>query len=145
LGCRDWTADPGSTQGPYWLCFSVAFSPDGKHIVSGSADETIRVWDVDVSSMSSDSYVDPGSHSPLIHPPTVDSDHSAKKIRTNFDLHNGWILGENQELLLWIPPIYRKGLWHPRNTLIIGTAITKLDFSHFVHGTSWVKCHSNAK
>ncbi|KAH9944633.1 hypothetical protein B0H21DRAFT_694743, partial [Amylocystis lapponica] len=60
-------------------------------------------------------------------------------------LRNGWILGESRELLLWIPPMYRKGLWHPRNTAILGTAITKLDFSHFVHGTPWVKCHSDAK
>ncbi|KAH9942674.1 hypothetical protein B0H21DRAFT_696253, partial [Amylocystis lapponica] len=58
---------------------------------------------------------------------------------------NGWILGENQELLLWIPPMYRKGLWSPRTKVIIGIPSTKLDFSHFVHGTSWVKCHSDAK
>jgi len=24
---------------------SVAYSPDGKHIVSGSADQTVKVWD----------------------------------------------------------------------------------------------------
>ena len=27
------------------LVFSVAFSPDGKTIVSGSADQTLKVWD----------------------------------------------------------------------------------------------------
>jgi WD40 repeat protein len=25
--------------------FSVAYSPDGKHIVSGSADKTVKIWD----------------------------------------------------------------------------------------------------
>ena len=27
-----------------WV-FSVAYSPDGKHIVSGSKDKTVKVWD----------------------------------------------------------------------------------------------------
>ena len=26
--------------------YSVAFSPDGKHIVSGATDNTVKVWDV---------------------------------------------------------------------------------------------------
>ena len=25
--------------------FSVAYSPDGKHIVSGSGDKTVKIWD----------------------------------------------------------------------------------------------------
>ena len=29
--------------------YSVAFSPDGKTIVSGSRDQTIKVWDAGVS------------------------------------------------------------------------------------------------
>ena len=31
---------------------SVAFSPDGSTIVSGSADETIKVWDAGVSALT---------------------------------------------------------------------------------------------
>ena len=32
-------------QGHTWTVTSVAFSPDGRHIVSGSWDQTIQVWD----------------------------------------------------------------------------------------------------
>ena len=31
---------------------SVAFSPDGKTIVSGSADKTLKVWDAGVSALT---------------------------------------------------------------------------------------------
>ena len=34
-----------------WV-MSVAFSPDGKTIVSGSRDETIKVWDAGVSALT---------------------------------------------------------------------------------------------
>ena len=32
--------------------FSVAFSPDGKTIVSGSADQTLKVWDAGASALT---------------------------------------------------------------------------------------------
>ena len=35
----------------HWV-MSVAFSPDGKTIVSGSYDKTIKVWDAGVSALT---------------------------------------------------------------------------------------------
>ena len=34
------------------VVYSVAFSPDGATIVSGSDDETIKVWDAGVSALT---------------------------------------------------------------------------------------------
>ncbi|EMD37022.1 hypothetical protein CERSUDRAFT_124014 [Gelatoporia subvermispora B] len=54
----------------------------------------------------------------------------------------GWIKGPRGELLLWIPPEYRKCLYGPRNTLVIGTGAVSLDMRHYVHGTDWTKCYT---
>jgi hypothetical protein len=54
---------------------------------------------------------------------------------------NGWVLGPNSELLFWVPPELRDGLWQPDNVAVITEAITtKLDLKHFVHGQSWALC-----
>ncbi|KAH9944900.1 hypothetical protein B0H21DRAFT_694244, partial [Amylocystis lapponica] len=51
-----------------------------------------------------------------------------------------WMKGENGELLFWVPEHLRRGLWRPRNSVVIGAPSTKLDLTHFVHGTSWQQC-----
>jgi hypothetical protein len=58
-------------------------------------------------------------------------------------MKSGWILGSNGQLLFWVPPWNQTGLWHPRNTAIIGVQPTKLDVSQFTHGSTWSKVKSD--
>jgi hypothetical protein len=54
---------------------------------------------------------------------------------------DGWVLGPNSELLFWVPPELRDGLWRPNNVAIMcNSIVTKLDLKHFVHGESWTLC-----
>ena len=48
---RIWDAEIGAVigeplNGHTGVVWSVAYSPDGRHIISGSDDKTIRIWDV---------------------------------------------------------------------------------------------------
>ncbi|KAJ6526390.1 hypothetical protein B0H19DRAFT_1275748 [Mycena capillaripes] len=59
----------------------------------------------------------------------------------DYTIDDGWVVNSAGQLMFWVPPWLRDGLYFPRNTLVIcpeGT--TKLEFSRFVHGTEWQKC-----
>ncbi|KAJ7108211.1 hypothetical protein C8R44DRAFT_884977 [Mycena epipterygia] len=106
---------------------SVHLSLDGTRITSGSADNTIRVWNIQTNVGPTDG---PASPEPGINPlgdyPRID---------------DGWVLNSAGQLMFWVPPWLREGLYLPHNALVIcrkGT--TKLDLSRFVHGPEWQKC-----
>jgi WD40 repeat protein len=99
---------------------SVAFSPDGQHIVSGSDDRSIRVSNVTIGKTETTNDVDFADHS------EIDDE--------------GWICGSKGELLIWIPSAHRGYLYRPGTIWISGECGTKLDLSKFVHGCSWATC-----
>ncbi|KAJ7660607.1 WD40-repeat-containing domain protein [Mycena rosella] len=100
---------------------SIAFSPNGKLIVSGSNDNTVRIWDASTGIAS------------------IHLQSSQSPSHWNID-NDGWISCIPSERLLWLPTHHRPGLWSPYNTLVIGRHQTKLSFDNFVHGTNWSKC-----
>ncbi|KZP10149.1 WD40 repeat-like protein [Athelia psychrophila] len=98
---------------------SVAFSPNGKHIVSGSEDKTIQIFDMRAGASSS----------------------SLQEFNSSSRLLDGWMQNSPTELLFWVPPAYRTGLWRPNSTVVIGRHATRLDLTQFVHGRDWARCH----
>ena len=52
----------------------------------------------------------------------------------------GWIHGNEGELLMWIPPLHRRSLHRPSNIWVSGKHETHLELSNFVHGRSWTSC-----
>ena len=135
---------------------SVAFSPAGNQIVSGSWDGTVRVWDATKTSHSITAVAfSPFSEHSLqlseqqianlqqsIVPATG---HPARRIidaRDLFTFKEGWVMGPHDELVVWIPPEYCAGLWWPRNSQVIGRCRVYLDLNQFVHGMDWTKCYT---
>jgi WD40 repeat protein len=139
--------------------YSVAFSPDGQHIVSGSADDTICVWNVvmekivagpftgHTDSVCSVAFSPNGQH--IVSGSFDNTIRMWDIIKTKevaltdqFVISvDGWISAADGKLLIWIPGQHRKCLHRPSNIWIAGKNETHLDLSQFVHGKNWSSCY----
>ena len=89
---------------------SVVFSPDGRHVVSGSGDSTVCIWNVvtgessafaDCALLQDGIYVHHHPKGFHISPPLI-------LTRTpSFDLDSPWIIHRASGLRCWLPPQYR--------------------------------------
>lgn len=163
MECRNRDMVMGPLKGHKHAVASVAFSPDGKRVISGSYDMTIRVWDAKTGEV----VIGPlEGHQNRVHSVAVSpngkqlvSGSEDRTIRVwdlaaadpiispfpcftdNAKMVEDWVLGPNSELLFWVPHDLQTGLYRPRNKAIIGRVPkTKLDLKAFVHGESWELC-----
>ncbi|KAG6328615.1 hypothetical protein ID866_10474, partial [Astraeus odoratus] len=133
---RIWDAHTGSQigspfEGHTGQVLSVAFSSDGRWIVSGSVDRTIRVWDAHTGSQIGSPFEG--------HTSVYDGvDNQRGLVGLNAD---GWIIGPEGRLLLWVPSYYHAFLYSPRNALVIPRGGPELDLSAMVHGDKWQDCY----
>ncbi|KAE9403395.1 hypothetical protein BT96DRAFT_489732 [Gymnopus androsaceus JB14] len=107
---------------------SVAYSPDGSKIVSGSHDKTLRIWDPTFDSPMNNTLIDKTE---------------SLQAHNNWNLSSdGWITFPNCPYgIIWIPPQFRRPLWRPQNLCIISqVGYTKLSFSDCVFDKEWFHC-----
>ncbi|EJC99732.1 WD40 repeat-like protein [Fomitiporia mediterranea MF3/22] len=116
----------------------IAFSPDGSRIVSCSFDTTIRIWEI--TGKEDDSLTTRSLQGNVVpscsHIQDVDDGLASWALADN-----GWVLGPQGELLLWLPPDIRPTLWRPQNTAVFSCEFsTNLNFKDVAHGWCWHEC-----
>jgi hypothetical protein len=100
--------------------------------------------DKDAIDLSLGSHTDPSfadiHHASESHP-SVQIQHVLARPRISGlrGLWDGWVVGPNDELLLWIPPDLHL-LWWPRTLMTIPSSYTVLNLSDFKHGPNWTEC-----
>ena len=53
---------------------------------------------------------------------------------------DGWIMDDDDNLLIWVPDEYRASLWSPGTLVLVGREPIDIDFGNALHGIDWTNC-----
>ncbi|KAJ7469088.1 hypothetical protein FB451DRAFT_1255696 [Mycena latifolia] len=110
------------------------------HIMSGSSDRTIHVWDVlsvlNQSSVLSSASTPSGRN--LLNALLLKSPSTP----LHWQIKDGWVYCNPLERLFWLQGHHRIGVWSPHTTLVIGRRQVCLSYDKFVHGPDWALCYA---
>jgi len=108
---------------PGWM-MDMAFIGDGTKLASYHVGGTTRIYDIaDLAS----------KHRNAIH--------GYESVPQG--MQDGWVVGQDDELLFWVPSEHREDLCLPHVEMIWGRPI-KVDLSKFRYGSKWTECIDQA-
>ena len=131
---------------------SVAFSPYGDQIVSGSRND-LWVWDARTGErlrklQGHTDEVNTVAFSPDGNRIVSGSRDNSVRVWDNLNLDTSWVVNENGwiisggEKLAWVPSSISNVLLRPHNTLALSRKSVSIFFTQCKLGTIWLECYS---